>query len=117
MTFLFFLEQVHEHGNYQSCPRRWRLRWRQAGPEQVLGLVGRSQRSLRQGRGEAEGELDAAFAALAGDKDGKGGDPTNPAFLADYQTALSGYTTYRTLQSNSAKSLSDMQKQNARNLG
>jgi len=63
-------------------------------------------------------ELDKAFKALAGDgTPGNEGDPTNPALLADYQTALSGYTTYRTLQSNSAKSLSDMQKQNARNLG
>lgn len=63
-------------------------------------------------------ELDKAFEALAGDgSEENQGDPTNPAFLAKYQTALSGYTTYRTLQSNSAKSLSDMQKQNARNLG
>lgn len=62
--------------------------------------------------------LDIAFKKLAGDgTPGNEGDPTNPANLADYQTALSGYTTYRTLQSNSAKSLSDMQKQNARNLG
>ncbi len=62
--------------------------------------------------------LDEAFLALAGDgTTANPGDPTNPAKLADYQTALSGYTTYRTLQSNSAKSLSDMQKQNARNLG
>lgn len=62
--------------------------------------------------------LDDAFKALAGDgTDENKGDPTNPALLADYQTALAGYTTYRTLQSNSAKSLSDMQKQNARNLG
>ncbi|WP_447786149.1 EscF/YscF/HrpA family type III secretion system needle major subunit [Stenotrophomonas bentonitica] len=62
--------------------------------------------------------LDKAFLALAGDgTDEHPGDPTNPAKLAEYQTALSGYTTYRTLQSNSAKSLSDMQKQNARNLG
>ena len=64
-------------------------------------------------------QLDEAFKALAGDGEEGGveGDPTNPAFLAKYQTALSGYTTYRTLQSNSAKSLSDMQKQSARNLG
>ena len=63
--------------------------------------------------------LDDAFKKIAGDgiEGGIEGDPTNPAYLADYQTALSAYTTYRTLQSNSAKSLSDMQKQNARNLG
>lgn len=45
------------------------------------------------------------------------GDPTNPTALAEYQTKLSAYTTYRSLQSNSAKSLADMQKQTARNLG
>lgn len=63
-------------------------------------------------------DLDAAFKAIAGDPEtGKPGDPTNPQYLADYQTKLSEYTTFRSLQSNSAKSLADMQKQNARNLG
>ena len=63
-------------------------------------------------------ELDRVFKQLAGDKEeGIEGDPTNPQLLADYQTKLSEYTTYRSLQSNSAKSLADMQKQNARNLG
>lgn len=68
-------------------------------------------------------ELQKAFEAIAGKppgEDGTGGkpgNPTDPAALAKYQTALSEYTTYRSLQSNSAKSLADMQKQNARNLG
>jgi type III secretion protein F len=63
-------------------------------------------------------ELQKAFEKLAGDgTDANPGDPTNPAHLANYQTHLSAYTTYRSLQSNSAKSLADMQKQNARNLG
>lgn len=63
-------------------------------------------------------ELDRVFKELAGDPENdKEGDPTNPQLLADYQTKLSEYTTYRSLQSNSAKSLADMQKQNARNLG
>ncbi len=60
--------------------------------------------------------LDKAFKELAGEE-GKPGNPTDPQALAKYQTALSEYTTYRSLQSNSAKSLADMQKQNARNLG
>lgn len=63
-------------------------------------------------------DLDAIFKELAGDpENGEDGDPTNPKLLADYQAKLSEYTTYRSLQSNSAKSLADMQKQNARNLG
>lgn len=63
-------------------------------------------------------DLQKAFEKLAGDgTPGNPGDPTNPAHLAEYQTHLSAYTTYRSLQSNSAKSLADMQKQNARNLG
>lgn len=61
-------------------------------------------------------KLDDAFKKLAGDGTTPG-DPTNPQVLAEYQTAMSEYTTYRSLQSNSAKALSDMQKQNARNLG
>ena len=43
-------------------------------------------------------------------------DPSNPAKLARYQTALSEYNLYRMLQSNSSKNLADMQKQNARTL-
>ncbi|WP_312327570.1 EscF/YscF/HrpA family type III secretion system needle major subunit [Stenotrophomonas sp.] len=86
-------------------------------PSKSWGWLGDHSDRFDKGVEKLKGELDAAFAKLAGDKDGNGGDPTNPAYLADYQTALSGYTTYRTLQSNSAKSLSDMQKQNARNLG
>lgn len=64
-------------------------------------------------------DLQKAFEKIAGDgiEGGNPGDPTNPQHLADYQTKLSEYTTFRSLQSNSAKSLADMQKQNARNLG
>jgi type III secretion protein F len=81
------------------------------------GWLGDHSDKFDAGVSKLKTELDRAFKALAGDENGEGGDPTNPAKLAEYQTALSGYTTYRTLQSNSAKSLSDMQKQNARNLG
>jgi len=83
------------------------------------GWLGDHSDRFDHGVATLKDELDKAFKALAGDgtEDGEQGDPTNPAYLAKYQTALSGYTTYRTLQSNSAKSLSDMQKQNARNLG
>lgn len=67
---------------------------------------------------ELKDKLQEAFEKLAGDGSPENpGDPTNPAHLANYQTHLSAYTTYRSLQSNSAKSLADMQKQNARNLG
>lgn len=54
-------------------------------------------------------DLNEAFDALTQ-------DPSNPAKLARYQTALSEYNLYRMLQSNSSKNLADMQKQNARNL-
>ena len=83
------------------------------------GWLGDHSDRFDKGVATLKDQLDEAFKALAGDgiEGGEKGDPTNPAYLAKYQTALSGYTTYRTLQSNSAKSLSDMQKQNARNLG
>ncbi|WP_421569856.1 EscF/YscF/HrpA family type III secretion system needle major subunit [Stenotrophomonas sp. PD6] len=75
-------------------------------------------REFDKGVTKLKEELQKAFEKLAGDgTDDNPGDPTNPAFLAEYQTHLSAYTTYRSLQSNSAKSLADMQKQNARNLG
>ncbi|WP_315387233.1 EscF/YscF/HrpA family type III secretion system needle major subunit [uncultured Stenotrophomonas sp.] len=86
-------------------------------PAESWGWLGDHSDRFDKGVEKLKEELDKAFKALAGDENGVGGDPTNPAHLANYQTALSGYTTYRTLQSNSAKSLSDMQKQNARNLG
>jgi type III secretion protein F len=87
-------------------------------PNKSWGWLGDHSDRFDQGVAKLKKELDDAFIALAGDgTEGNKGDPTNPGKLADYQTALSGYTTYRTLQSNSAKSLSDMQKQNARNLG
>jgi type III secretion protein F len=82
------------------------------------GWLGDHSKRFDAGVVSLKDALDRAFKALAGDgSDGDQGDPTDPVALANYQTALSGYTTYRTLQSNSAKSLSDMQKQNARNLG
>lgn len=62
-------------------------------------------------------KLDAAFLELAGNGEDIPGDPSNPAKLAKYQTALAEYNMFRMLQSNSSKNLADMQKQNARNLG
>ncbi|WP_294995593.1 EscF/YscF/HrpA family type III secretion system needle major subunit [uncultured Stenotrophomonas sp.] len=73
-------------------------------------------RKFDKGVESLKDHLDKTFKDLAGDGTTPG-DPTNPQLLANYQTALSEYTTFRSLQSNSAKSLSDMQKQNARNLG
>jgi type III secretion protein F len=43
-------------------------------------------------------------------------DPSNPTYLAQYQSALSEYNLIRMAQSNSTKNLADMQKQNIRNL-
>ncbi|MEG2804542.1 EscF/YscF/HrpA family type III secretion system needle major subunit [Stenotrophomonas sp.] len=89
------------------------------GPQKPGGWNGwLGQHSVKFDHGVAtlKDELDKAFKALAGDGTTPG-DPTNPQLLANYQTALSEYTTFRSLQSNSAKSLADMQKQNARNLG
>lgn len=87
-------------------------------PGDWKGWLSDHSKEFDEGVSSLKEELDAAFKKLAGDKEtGEEGDPTNPQFLADYQTKLSEYTTYRSLQSNSAKSLADMQKQNARNLG
>ena len=70
------------------------------------------------GVADLKAKLDQAFLDLAGDgTPANPGDPSNPAKLAAYQTALSEYNLYRMLQSNSSKNLADMQKQNARNLG
>jgi type III secretion protein F len=69
------------------------------------------------GVADLKAKLDQAFLDLAGDGTAQNpGDPSNPAKLAAYQTALSEYNLYRMLQSNSAKNLADMQKQNARNI-
>lgn len=80
------------------------------------GWLGAHSAKFDQGVATLKHKLDEAYKKIAGG-DGKEGDPTNPQFLADYQSALAEYTTFRSLQSNSAKSLADMQKQNARNLG
>ncbi|RRU21166.1 EscF/YscF/HrpA family type III secretion system needle major subunit [Stenotrophomonas sp. 278] len=82
------------------------------------GWLSEHSHAFDKGVTKLKEELKKAFDELAGDgSDDNTGDPTDPKKLAKYQTALSEYTTYRSLQSNSAKSLADMQKQNARNLG
>ena len=55
-------------------------------------------------------ELDKAQAELSK-------DPGNPELLAKYQNMLNEYTMFRMLQSNSSKSLGDMQKSTIRNIG
>lgn len=87
-------------------------------PDRWKGWLSEHSHQFNRGVTQLKVKLDEIFKELAGDgTPGKPGDPTNPEKLARYQTALSEYTTYRSLQSNSAKSLADMQKQNARNLG
>ncbi|WP_445147315.1 EscF/YscF/HrpA family type III secretion system needle major subunit [Dyella sp. Tek66A03] len=82
------------------------------------GWLDRHSWRFDTGVGELKAKLDAAFTALAGDGTASNpGDPSNPAKLAGYQTALAEYNMFRMLQSNSSKNLADMQKQNARNLG
>ncbi len=82
------------------------------------GWLSEHSHQFDEGVKRLKSELDEVFKKLAGnEEEGIEGDPTNPQLLANYQTKLSEYTTYRSLQSNSAKSLADMQKQNARNLG
>jgi type III secretion protein F len=85
-------------------------------PGDWKGWLGEHSKDFDKGVESLKETLDEVFKKLAGDGTNPG-DPTNPQLLAEYQTALSEYTTYRSLQSNSAKSLADMQKQNARNLG
>jgi len=87
-------------------------------PDRWKGWLSEHSRAFDAGVIKLKTDLQKAFDAIAGDgTEENPGDPTNPQKLAKYQTALSEYTTYRSLQSNSAKSLADMQKQNARNLG
>lgn len=80
------------------------------------GWLGEHSKQFDEGVATLKDKLEKAFEALAGDGT-EPGNPTDPQALANYQTALAEYTTFRSLQSNSAKSLADMQKQNARNLG
>lgn len=80
------------------------------------GWLSNHSKLFDEGVATLKEKLDEAFNKLSGDGTTPG-DPTNPQLLADYQAKLAEYTTFRSLQSNSAKSLADMQKQNARNLG
>jgi type III secretion protein F len=74
------------------------------------GWLDQHSESFDAGVLDLKGKLDSAFAALQL-------DPSQPALLAQYQTALQEYNMYRMMQSNSSKNLADMQKQNIRNLG
>ena len=97
-------------GNFDGTPPEDPNRWK--------GWLSEHSHQFDKGVTHLKTELDRVFKELAGDPDNnKPGNPTDPKLLADYQTKLSEYTTYRSLQSNSSKSLADMQKQNARNLG
>ncbi len=87
-------------------------------PNRWKGWLSEHSHKFDDGVEDLKIKLDEAFKEIAGDKENnKPGNPTDPQALANYQTKLSEYTTFRSLQSNSAKSLADMQKQNARNLG
>ncbi len=85
-------------------------------PNRWKGWLSEHSQQFDHGVKKLKEELQEAFEAIAGDENSDA-NPTDPKALAHYQTKLSEYTTYRSLQSNSAKSLADMQKQNARNLG
>ncbi len=85
-------------------------------PNRWKGWLSEHSQKFDEGVTKLKEELQEAFEDISG-KPGEDGNPTDPKALARYQTKLSEYTTYRSLQSNSAKSLADMQKQNARNLG
>lgn len=92
-------------------------KWDDGVPESPWkGWLSQHSQRFDEGVEVLKEELDKAFDKISGGN-GEDGNPTDPQALAEYQTKLSEYTTYRSLQSNSAKSLADMQKQNARNLG
>lgn len=73
------------------------------------GWLDQHSKDFNDGVDKLKTELADAFEALKK-------NPSDPAALASYQTKLSEYNMYRMLQSNSSKTLSDMQKQNIRNI-
>jgi type III secretion protein F len=74
------------------------------------GWLNEHSESFDIGVANLKAKLEEALTALQA-------NPSQPKYLAAYQTALSEYNLYRMLQSSSAKALSDMAKGNARNLG
>jgi type III secretion protein F len=87
-------------------------------PGRWNGWLSEHSNRFDQGVLDLKAELDKAYKELVGDGTPENpGDPSNPTKLMKYQQALSEYNMYRMTQSNSVKNLSDMQKQNARNLG
>ncbi len=73
------------------------------------GWMSNHSGSFDAGVNDLKAKLKEAFDALRT-------DASDPAKLADYQSALSEYNMYRMLQSNSTKSLTDQSKAVIRNL-
>lgn len=73
------------------------------------GWISEHSKAFDEGVNDLKSKLQATFDALSA-------NPSDPAKLADYQSALSDYNMYRMLQSNSTKSLTDQSKAVIRNL-
>ena len=73
------------------------------------GWLDQHSKEFNDGVNTLKTALEEAFEALKK-------APSDPTALASYQTKLSEYNMYRMLQSNSSKTLADMQKQNIRNI-
>jgi type III secretion protein F len=99
------------------APRSWDGEPPGGDADRWHGWLDTHSQMFDQGVIDLKKKLDAAYTELVGDGSPESGDPSNPQKLMNYQTALSEYNMYRMTQSNSVKNLSDMQKQNARNLG
>lgn len=78
-------------------------------PGEWNGWLDDHSKQFNDGVNTLKAALEAAFETLKT-------KPSDPAALASYQTKLSEYNMYRMLQSNSSKTLADMQKQNIRNI-
>jgi len=73
------------------------------------GWMSNHSKAFDAGVNDLKAKLEEAFKALRA-------NASDPAKLADYQSALSEYNMYRMLQSNSTKSLTDQSKAVIRNL-
>jgi type III secretion protein F len=99
-----------DQGSIHAKPAKpWDGDHLEEGTGDWAGWLDQHSKAFNAGVDSLKTALQAAFDELSK-------NPSNPKALADYQTKLSEYNMYRMLQSNSSKTLADMQKQNIRNI-
>lgn len=107
--------------NPRAIPSGWDSDAVGGDPADWNGWLHNHSENFTSGVQDLQAALQDAYMALVGNgipgDANEHGNPSDPAALARYQTALAEYNMFRMMQSNSSKNLADMQKQNARNLG